>query len=70
MTNKLPEASNKVEEAKEELKNAVNCWDYCGKWPSPDSEEYYLFESSKNLLNALDAQEEMSQLVADKTDKC
>jgi len=48
---------DKVQEAKEELKNAINCWDHCGKWPSPDSEEYYLFESSRSLLNALEEKE-------------
>lgn len=50
--------SKEVEKAKRELQNAINCWDYCGKWPSHDSEEYYLFESARNLLNALDSQKE------------
>jgi hypothetical protein len=58
--------SDKVEEVKEELKAHIKS--FYGDIKQGDV-AYGLYAFSQNLLNALDTQQEMSQLVADKTDK-
>lgn len=54
---KKPLLSKEAQEALDELKHALGCWDYSGKWPTRDGEYGYVFDTARTLVNALESKD-------------